>query len=195
MADDFLTGSFVEMIKTNLLYGLGCLLNRISKAVLVLLLLVFHQNLKATSSEEKLKAAYIYQFAKFSQLPIQSDQIVIGIVGKKSLVKSFDVINQKMIANKKIEIVWISKPEQLSGCCSIVFFANDVKNLSRDYLQISSNNAILTVLDFEYDESYPGIIRLVKRGAKLKFVVNNKLANSQSIKFSTFLLQVAIKVE
>ncbi len=169
---------------------------RIRQLSLVVLLLFFvQQNAYAAMSKAQIKAAYLYQFSKFSEWENPSEILVIGIVGAKETTASFNTINGKNVAGKRIKVRWILTQEELQDCCSVVFFANDKKDQFEHFYSAVSNKPVLTVLDYEYDASHKGMIRFVQKGVKLKFSVDNTLARSQSIKLSTFLLQVAILVE
>ena len=101
------------------------------------------------------------------------------------------VIEGKTIKGKPVRLIAIHQLEQIDNCCSLVFVAIDKKAQLHSFLAKLKNKAVLTVLDHQYDNNNHGMIQFVRRGTKLKFVVNNTLAKSHGIKFSAFLLQVA----
>ncbi len=123
------------------------------------------------------------------------DVVIIGIVSGKEVADKFDGIDGKTFGNKEIRIKWVVEPAELKDCCSMVFFANDRKDQFERYYSYIVNRPVLTVLDLDYDISHKGMIRFIQKGTKLKFSVDNTLAQSHSIKLSAFLLQVATKVE
>ena len=158
-------------------------------------LFCFQNHLLAAHSKVEIKAAYLYQFTKFSQWQESSDVVIIGIVSGKKMADKFDAINGKTFGNKEIRIKRVVEPVELKDCCSIVFFAIDRKDQFERYYSYISNRPVLTVLDLGYDNSHRGMIRFIRKGTKLKFSVDNTLTRSHSIKLSAFLLQVATKVD
>jgi hypothetical protein len=152
------------------------------------------------SMESKLKAAFIYNFAKFVEWPPSSgndttDQmLVIGIFGYDLVVKELMAIEGKTVKGKKLCVKTLSNTKQINDCNVIFISASEENNLIA-ILNTLKNKEILTVSDINNFIEKGGIIGFVKVENKIRFDINLKAAEESNLKIRSDLLSLARKIK
>ena len=154
-------------------------------------------------NEYVVKAAFIYNFAKFVEWPpcreygCSEFKLVLGIYGWENLSdrvgKAFNAINGKTVGNKVISVRYISDPARLMHCQMVYLFSsNETKGkILADRLK---GRPILTVSNEETFVHSGGMIELLKVGDKLRFSINRSAAKDASIHIRSQLLKLAREV-
>ena len=151
-----------------------------------------------TSVEYRIKAAYLFNFAKFVEWPTTAfaqtnSPIIVGVLGK-------DVFNgelERSVANKTINgqdlvVRQFEGGDEFKGC-HILFISPSEKRRLPKILQHLKGTSILTVSDIEQfsEAGVGGMITFVRQQNTIKFEINLDVAERAGLKLSSKLLQVA----
>ena len=175
---------------------------RLSRLMSCLLLfgLLFASYAQATTElERKVKAAYIYNFAKFIDWPSQSSRVgndfVICIAGHSALGTVINnTLENRPIKNRIINVRNIGwSTQQLDGCH--ILYVNDVDTPEvNQVLAVAAGKPILTIGESSEFLQKGGIIQLLLVGDKVRFNVNQATADKVDLTISAKLLEVAYYV-
>ena len=150
---------------------------------------------KAKYSEYKIKAAYLYNFAKFVEWPAEmladpSLPLSVCIYGKDPFGAALDSIKDKTVKGRKLVISRSSEINKLEGC-HILFISPSEKNNLSVILKKLKDMHILTVSDMEGFASNGGMINLNKVENKIRLEINLDAAEISGLKMSSKLLKLA----
>ncbi|HMD47440.1 MAG TPA: YfiR family protein [Bryobacteraceae bacterium] len=164
-------------------------------SLLVLALLAgaaFAGDLPDSSDEYRVKALFLFNFAKFVEWPnaLPGDGISIGILGDDP----FGDMLAQTIAGKTVNghgfIVRHVKPEQARQC-QIVFVAASERKHVRAVLDAVAGSPVLTVGDMHGFAQAGGVIDFEIIDSKVRFEVNLEAAERARLKLSSKLLSLA----
>ncbi|MDB6121345.1 MAG: hypothetical protein JWQ71_338 [Pedosphaera sp.] len=172
--------------------------------LLSLLLFLTFGGLRASAAEPhfteyQLKAAFVYNFAKFVEWPTQTfpspdAPITIGVVCERD--KEFadaleQTINNKRINGRRLAISHIRSLQDLKGC-HIVFICRSEKKLPvAEVLQAVKGQSVLTVGETDTFMQSGGIINFMMEGDKVQFEIDNASAKRAGLQISSKLLALA----
>lgn len=145
-------------------------------------------------SEEGVKAAFIYNFARFTTWPAPaaagSDApIKIGFVGADALADTFEKsVADKNINGQKFLVMHLANAAGVENC-QIVFIGNSA--LSESLLKAVRSKPLLTIGDADNFTADGGMIGLSKQGAKIRFDINLPAVNLAHLKLDSRLCQLA----
>lgn len=149
-------------------------------------------------SEDGIKAAFVYNFAKFTTWPAQtfasaSTPITVGFVGADSLADMF----AQSVAGKNVnghEFV-IRRFPDATGVenCQMLFVGNT--EAAAAVLHATLGKPILTVGDTERFASAGGMINLIKNGTKIRFDIDLSAVNAAQMKLDSRLCQLARNIK
>lgn len=151
----------------------------------------------ATEHEYRLKAAFLYNFAKYvtwSDSVKNGDKFIIGILGENPFGTELDIIQGKTINNSVIEIRQYESIEKISECSILFISASERKNLSA-ITHTLKKYRILTVSDTNGYASMGVMINLYEDENRLRFEINNRAAESAGLKISSHLLRLGKIIE
>lgn len=146
-------------------------------------------------SADKLKAAYIFNFAKFVEWPNSgtADDLLMCFMGAPGVfgLLAHDVggtlIGQRRVVVRSIEMA------EPADSCSLLYVDASVATLSKVTSRASSH--ALTISDRHDFTRLGGTIEMFADGSRLRFNVNLGNARSAGLRISSQLLQLASKVE
>jgi hypothetical protein len=147
-------------------------------------------------SEEQVKAAFLYNFAKFTEWPAsafknKTSDFVIGVLQNDNFAgKLTDLVKNKQVQGRAIKITIDDSPENLKGC-HIVYTGTISSPLLESTLSTFDKLPILTVGDASGFVQLGGIIRFFPLDEKIRFEINAEKANSAGIRISSKLLKLA----
>lgn len=150
----------------------------------------------AAINENKVKAAYLFNFAKFVEWPPNTfssadASLEICVMGLNPFGHALeDSIAGKTVSGRRIEI---SHKADAAGArsCQIVFIAVSDKQQIRQILPQLSDASVLTVGDTLGFNDDGGIINFVWDGDRIRFEANLDAAERAHLKISARLLSVA----
>lgn len=147
-------------------------------------------------SEYQLKAAFLYNFAKFVEWPQQSfaddkSEFVIGILGDNPFGEDLaNSVKGKKINEHPIRVQKFETADDIK--CHILFISSsEKKNFPNIFTKIKGGS-ILTVGEAEQFIQAGGIINFIHKDNKIRFQINDEAAKSIQLKISSKLLTLAI---
>lgn len=150
-------------------------------------------------SESYVKAAFLYNFAKFVEWPAGTFEnpeapVVLCILGKDPFGPALRTIENKTVGKRKLFIV---KRLELSGKenIHILFVSTSEKKNAASILSALRNRPVLTVSDTQGFAHSGGMICLIKADRKIRFEINVRAAKLSGLKISSRLLKLARIVE
>lgn len=146
-------------------------------------------------TEYDVKAAYIYNFAKFVEWPPgkSSDAgatIAVCVLGKDPFGPALATIEGKSVGERKIRVKR-NPPLQEAKNCDIVFIAASEKEQLSRILEALGNSGVLTVGDTEGFARQGVMINFYMENKNVRFAINPKAAGRAGLKISSGLLRIA----
>ena len=145
--------------------------------------------------ELKVKAAFLFNFAKFTTWPppkLKAGETVLLCVQGSSAISAVleDTVRGRSIAGHAIDVVQSSRSEDLRRCHIVYISATDDSRINHE-LEALASNGVLTV--HEGGEALPGgVIRFFLSDAgRVRFEVNVTAASREQLALSSKLLEVS----
>jgi hypothetical protein len=165
--------------------------------------------------EHQIKAAFLYNFAQFTEWPAdklsEPNMITIGLLGEHQFGEAFDPVKNKTVKNKRLVIKNLGKLrksltpddagklelanyiEQLRKC-HVLFICNSERENFKAIINAVKGYGVLTVGETEDFLGFGGIITFIPGTEKAVFEVNQKICEQEGIKISSKVLRLARKV-
>jgi YfiR/HmsC-like len=166
------------------------------------LIMVFFVMLLAVSAEGQateeyqVKAAFLYNFAKFVQWPSSAfknaqEPIAICILGTNPFGDALDeAIRGKQIEGRSLVVYQVSS-ESPSHSCHILFVGASERKRFRNLAEAFRAPGILTVGEAAWFGSEGGVINLKLDSGRVRFEINADAADRQQLRISSKLLSLA----
>lgn len=145
--------------------------------------------------EYEVKAAFLYNFAKFVQWPADavssSASMRLCILGRDpfgGLLESG--LNGKTLGDKPIEIERVSDTHQLTGC-QVVFISSSDSGHAAAILEALSARPILTVSEIPGFAALGGMVNFYIEDRRIRFEMNPKSAARSGLRISAQLLKLS----
>ena len=195
--------------KTNKLMAIGVMrhktvvrrLQTIKKGVSIALLTMFSMGLYAYAydepSEEQVKAAFIFNFAKFVEWPNTSfdneNYLNLCIAGQDKVELALRNLERREVQGHMLKITALNDEPNQSKLknCHILFVARSEKNRQPQWLNAVEQQPILTIADNLDLVKQGGMISLYLEAQRVQFVVNQSGTQSNGLKLSARMLQLA----
>jgi len=149
-----------------------------------------------SSSEYQVKAAFLYNFARFVDWPAEafagsSGKLVIGVIGDDPFGGALDqAINGKMINGRPLVVLRLRWGQDLRSCHILFISSSEQKRLPQ-IIQSLRGASVLTVGDMWQFNQQGGIINLILEANKVRFEINSRGADQARLKISSKLLSLA----
>lgn len=149
--------------------------------------------------EYKVKAAFLYNFAKFVEWPDlknadSSYPFIFGVLGDDPFGSELDNIQNKVVAGRPISIKRFASLDDYKPC-HILFINIEEKDILKTMLLQLKNKNVLTVGDAEGFAKTGGMIGFIEKKNKIRFEINVIAAEQSDIKISSNLLKLATIVD
>lgn len=147
-------------------------------------------------SEYTVKAAFLYNFSRFTQWPemaTPNGHFNVCVIGNNPFGDALQNIAGKEVHGRTLTIVKY-RAENLSKC-HIVFFSKQTSNRIAGLIHRVSKLPVLTVSDMEGFADKGGIIELQIVDNKIRFYINIDAANEAGLTISSGLLRLAGKIK
>jgi hypothetical protein len=147
-------------------------------------------------SDYQVKAAYLYNFAKFVQwpehdFPSPASPIQLCVLNDPPFRAELNRIAKgKTIAGRPVAVVAVQDAE-LSRNCHILFINSSNGTHARRILEALRQSSVLTVGESAGFAAEGGIINFVLHENHVQFEVNHRAANEVGLQISFRLLSVA----
>jgi YfiR/HmsC-like len=150
----------------------------------------------AASTEYQVKAAYLFNFAKFVEWPAgtfrtPNSPLVICVLGSNPFGSELEgSIAGKTVGGRRLEISHLPRDVDARSC-QIVFIADSERAQIREILQRLTGTNALTVGDTSGFTDDGGMINFVWEDDRVRFEANVDAAEHAHLKLSARLLTVA----
>ena len=142
-----------------------------------------------------LKAAFIYNFAKFTRWPDnswsdESQPLSLCTVGEDHLTAELERLSGRTIQGRTVAL----GPQQGSGGwenCQLLYIAHSEKSRYRTLIESLRGKPVLTVSDIHGFGRSGGTIELYRDGEKIRFLINLAVAREAGLEISSRLLSLA----
>jgi hypothetical protein len=144
---------------------------------------------KEVSLEYQVKAAYLFNFAKFVEWPgdPRTGPITICVAGQNPFGDVLEeTLRGEMVNDRPLEQRLIQNPDP---ACHIVFVPQGVATAS--YLQALHDAPTLTVGETPDFINQGGIVNFVLENGKVRFQIDSKAAGRTDLRISSHLLRLA----
>ena len=148
------------------------------------------------ANEYPVKAAYLFNFAKFVEWPVDAfkrpeDPIAICVLGQNPFGSALeDVVRGKTVANRTFAVRGISNAQQASNC-QIVFVSASERKHFRFLLDGLKERSILTVGEGDDFTANGGIINFKLKDARVRIEIDPGAAGRAGLRISSKLLSLA----
>jgi hypothetical protein len=171
----------------------------IARLLLVATLAVFMHSPNSVNAQEaneyEVKAAFLYNFAKFVDWPVGASEpgapLVIGVLGRDPFQGAIDrAIEGKMINGRRLTIRRFPSIEAYQYC-HILFVSSSERDRLPRIIAAIGNSSVLTVSDLDRFAHLGGIINFVTIENRIRFEINQGAAERARLKISSKLLSLA----
>jgi hypothetical protein len=145
------------------------------------------------ASDVALKAAFLYNFAKFAEWPAlpSGASIVVCIVGDDPMAAALaETVSGKSISGHAIDVL---RPQDHTTwrACHLLFIADAETRRSADGLSVIRKLPVLTVSDGKGFAQTSGIIELFVDAGRMRFAINVGAVERSGLRLNSRLLGLA----
>jgi hypothetical protein len=183
-------------VKKNLLSQAAVSVVYLTLAICLLAGVLSSQAQAQASNEYQVKAAFLYNFAKFVDWPGEafssgSAPIVICVIGDDPFGGALDqAISGKTIGGRQLT-AWRMKWGQDLRSCHILFISSSERQHLPQIIQSVRGSSVLTVGDVGQFNQQGGMIKFVLVANRVRFEINGWMAEEARLKISSKLLALA----
>ena len=151
---------------------------------------------EAPPGEYQVKAAFLYNFAKFIEWPAPTfttpgADFTIGVLGQNP----FGPVLDQMLRDKQVQqraVIIKSSPDisTLADCQLLFISASEAARLDQ-IMHAVQGHSILTVSEIEGFARRGGIIQLVTQASQIRFIINIDAAHRAGLQVSSQILKLA----
>lgn len=167
-----------------------------ARAAIALLLLAGWQPQWADGlSEGQIKAAYLYNFAKFAEWPAETlppnGEILLCIVGNNVLDGALEALNERTIGERRLRVARQNYADLSLAGCHLLYIGNSEQSHFLVILTALGNAPTLTLSDIDDFAEKGGGIGLLFRDNKVVFEVNLEPIRKAGLRLPGQLLNIA----
>ncbi len=147
------------------------------------------------SGEYLVKAAFLYNFAKFTQWPESAflgpaAPLRLCVLGDNPFGDVLSTLSQRTVNGRPLATQQVEDPNALQGC-HIVFVSASAQQHSVGTLNLASDGAILSIGEEPGFARSGGVINLIIVKDRVRFEINLASARRIGLKLDVRLLQLA----
>ncbi len=149
-----------------------------------------------TLGEYQVKAAFLYNFAKFvewpaSAFPNETAPFVIGVLGEDPFSKDLDLITKGKIVQGRSIIVRRFHDTSDLAVCQILFISSSERPHLKDIFKALERANVLTVGEMDRFIQWGGTVNFFLLESKIRFEINTAAVDRSGLKISSKLLSLA----
>lgn len=146
--------------------------------------------------EYTLKAAFIYNFARFTNWADRPDKLLhLCILGRDPFGSALDTIDNKEVGHFHLAVKRLRDVDEAMHTCQIVFITDsEIEGLLLQIERLRLTNGVMTVADKEGAARQGIIVELTTADRRVGFEFNQESAHQAKIEVSSKLLRLARKV-
>jgi len=146
----------------------------------------------------QVKAAFVYNFVKFTSwppesLPPNAAGLTLCVLGQDPLGTALESLSGKSVNGKVLSVKRIRKREESSGCQMLYVCKSEEKQM--DEILRGVKGGVLSIGEMTNFASSGGIINFIMVKNRIAFEINVDRAASGGIRFSSQLLRLAAIVK
>ena len=151
----------------------------------------------AAPTEYQIKAAFVFNFAKFVEWPASAflntnSPIILGILGDNPFGDDLaNAVHNKKLNNRSLAVVHYLRPAEVTNC-QLLFISNSEKENLAQIFNTLRDKSVLTVGEMDHFTEAGGMINFVQEGTKMRFQINEVAAKSAGLKISSKLMRLAL---
>lgn len=148
------------------------------------------------STEYELKAAFIFNFAKYIRWPASSTAevnkpFVIGLIGKDPFGSVLDdAMRGQNVDSRVVVVKRFARIDDIVNC-DILFVGSSEKGNLRSIFAVSRKAPVLTVSDMDQFAENGGMINLITEANRIRFAINVEAVERAGLKPGSQLLRLA----
>jgi hypothetical protein len=147
-----------------------------------------------TVPEYALKAAFLYNFARFTEWPAPpAHDFTLCVYGRNPFGDRLDTITGKPLHGKPVRVLLPGTVDSLSEC-HILFIADSALSSLPHVLAALERQPVLTVVEGEGQVEQGIMVGLLLDGSRIAFEVNLSAVRRSGISVSAQLLELARRV-
>jgi hypothetical protein len=148
-----------------------------------------------TPGEYQVKAAILFNFAKFVEWPVaafpdSAAPIIIGVLGEDPFGSALDAAKNKTVNGRKIQIKRFAKVQEVTAC-HILFISSSEKGRLAPLLRDLRDFPMLLVGDMEKFAQRGGMINLILQNDTIDFEINVDAVKRAGLRINSRLLNMA----
>lgn len=142
--------------------------------------------------EYEVKAAFIYNFTKFTEWPQGSrkKELNICVVGHDPFGKSLREIQGRVVRDKEVRVQQARSPGEMQNC-HVLFISSSEKNRVSKIVESLENANVLTIGDTKGFSQRGVMVNFFFEYEKIRFEINIDRVNKTGLKMSSSLLKLA----
>lgn len=149
--------------------------------------------LAAEMSEQSLKAAFLYNFARYTEWPNLPVDFQICILGEDSLGNAMEPIARKEIAGRPIRVLRLTADSPLTSC-NLLFITAPEQGRIPDIIKTLAGLPVLTVAETGNYDPKLLMLRMSFEQGILVFEANPSVAKAAGLNFSAKMLHLARRI-
>lgn len=174
-----------------------------NKSIPVLLLIIycalpfFPQNAfaqKTKPGEYQVKAAFLYNFMKFIDLPDEAfkdtSNITVCMIGEDPFEGNMELLRGKPVKNRAVTVKHIKAVHQATDCHVLYISPSEKENITQ-ILKETEGRSLITIGDTEGFAQQGVIINFFLEQDMVRFEINTNAAKAAKIQISSKLLKLA----
>jgi len=147
-----------------------------------------------TENEYQVKAAFILNFAKFVEWPLDAfgdgGVLVVGVIGDDPFGGALDQLNGYTANGRRLRTKRLRWGDNLRACQILFISASEVRNLEK-ILESIRGTSVLTIGETPKFNRSGGMIRFVIQNNKVRFEINAAAAEQARLRISSKLLALS----
>lgn len=151
------------------------------------------------AGEYQVKAAFLYNFARFVEWPNSafasgSSAFKFCVLGKDPFGKALDeTLAGKKVGERSVELIRARRVQELEGCQVVFISSGETSHVSEVVAALHGRGALL-VGESEEFAGTGGTIQFFLQDNRVRFAINPEAANRVGLKISSKLLALATVV-
>ncbi len=148
----------------------------------------------AAYGEHEIKAAYLYNFAKFVDWPEDKSLLHLCLFNKGAVAGALEAIKDKSMGERKLALSYPAAASNLAECDMLLVTEAEERNLER-ILAITQGRRVLVAGDGEGYAQRGAMFNFYLEGGRVRFEINLAAIRRSGLKISSKLLSLGRMVE
>lgn len=147
-----------------------------------------------TYAEQEIKAAYLYNFAKFVDWPEGKSQLHLCLLNKGPVAGALEALKDKSVGERRLALFYPEASSNLTECDMLFLGEAEDRNLER-IVAVTQGRRVMVVGDGEGYAQRGTMFNFYQEGGKIRFEINYPAVRRSGLKISSKLLSLGKMVE